>query len=250
MNTINDNEFSINYRDNKGRVKTVKFISSEYLSIGDYSGAGLLGDCNINAACKMINRKRENITDVSYSTLAATVWNTTAHYYNNKAAQYYHAENVNNEITVESCDTWRSRPINEFSFNNRSLALIVYSDYGYHKLYLRDTKTGRDIIDALSDYPLLDEELYSAAEDAAGLEYFHNEFKFKYSFTAQYENMPENELNELIENVYYLASTLSKIEIIDETGGVYIRLDDLIEEITDAGSLENWIEEYRDHYND
>jgi len=112
------------------------YISPSACEVGDYGGSGTVGKSNIRTILAMAEKREWEVECMSYST-----WNRIGGYY---------------ERTGDGGEV--------FEGDDPPIVVELYGSYGSRTLYLLECEQTADIIAALANYPLLDDDDHSQCE--------------------------------------------------------------------------------------
>lgn len=114
-------------------INGITFITNSALSVGDYGGAGSVGQANIQTLHSIINEEQLILEHVTYRE-----WDN--------AGGYYGSDSTDKRIT-------------------EAHAVELYGGHGSKTIWVReDCEALAECVNALSDYPLIDEEEHSRVE--------------------------------------------------------------------------------------
>jgi hypothetical protein len=119
--------------ENSRTINGITFITNSALSVGDYGGAGSVGQANLQSIKSIINSEQLVLENATYRE-----WNN--------AGGYYGSNSTDKRIT-------------------KAHAVELYGGYGSKTIWVReDCDALAECVNALSDYPLIDDEEHSRVE--------------------------------------------------------------------------------------
>mgnify|MGYP004447198969 CR=1 FL=1 len=156
-------------------INKTSYVSPDSCAFGDYGGAGALGLANI----KDLLATTKNILELSFGDISDII--------------------RLNENGVDSIKDIQANIISKFSAlhpdNNHKFKqpniIHVFGDYGSETVYINESKYS-DTLEALADYPCIDEETLSQIESDWEIEAFND-----YASSDLKNKLPENEQDKL-----------------------------------------------------
>ena len=198
--------------------KTTKYkhtyISPDVCTFGDYGGAGTVGKSNVRVILKMADDEEWETDHIGYQQ-----WDRIGGRY---------------EWDTDNGDVYES--------DDPPKVVLLTGAYGSHTIWLLECPETADIIAALSDYSLLDEDDHSAQECEDETEAWDSWIRSDLMGHVDDEHPAHEWEDSKLFNAYRAAMETENEYPVHETGGCYVNVDRIkdafVESLNEGASMD------------